>query len=85
MAGGGVGISRFTELKEFLPFAVNAEALEEEETGQIEKNWLEMRDKIPYFVWDGVNKLENLILTDQLEVPSATTESEIKEIREQYP
>jgi len=82
---GGVAFSRYAELLDFINFGINAGAIKETDRSKITKNWLEMRQQIPYWIWDAVSELEVKIMTGQITVPTANTPDEIQAIRKQFP
>lgn len=81
----GVGMSRYSALEDFIDFGLEAGEIEEGNVETIKSNWLEMREGVPQFIWDGVNELENLIISGEVTPPNPGNEDEIQEVREQYP
>ena len=82
---GGVAFSRYANLLNFINFGINANAIKEGDRSKIIKNWLEMRQQIPYWIWDAVSELEVKIMTGKVTVPTANTPDEIQAIRKQFP
>lgn len=82
---GGVAMSRFADLEEFIEFGLDAGAIEEENVSTIKQNWLEMRESIPHFIWDGVNELENQIVEGEVVPPSPENREDIEQVRQEYP
>ncbi len=85
LADRGVAMSRFADLEEFIQFGLDAGAIAEEDVATIEENWLEMRESIPQYIWDGANELENQIVAGEEVPPEPENESDIEQIREDYP
>lgn len=85
LSNRGVAISRFTDLLDFIDFGIKGGAIKEEDKGKIIDNWLEMREQIPYWIWDAISELEMKIVSGEIVVPTADTGDEMKAIREQYP
>ncbi|MFB6287039.1 MAG: BMP family protein [Candidatus Bipolaricaulia bacterium] len=85
LADGGVGMSRFADLQEFIQFGLDSGEITEDQVPTIRQNWLEMRESIPHYIWDSVNHLENQIVEGEVTPPSPQNESDIEEVREQYP
>lgn len=81
----GIAISRYQDLLDFLQFGINAGAITEADKPRIISNWLEMRGKIPYWIWDAVSELEMKIVSGEIVVPTANTIEEMQAIRAQYP
>jgi len=85
LANRGVAISRYQDLLDFIEFGINAGAITPADKENIVKNWLEMRDAIPYFIWDAVSQLEMMIVSGEITVPTANTLEEMEAVRAQYP
>ena len=85
LADGGVAMSRFSDLVEFIQFGLDAGEIEEGNVETIKSNWLEMRESIPQYIWDGVNELENEVVAGDVVPPSPSNESEIEQVRQEYP
>ena len=81
----GVGMSRYSQLVDFIQFGLKGDQIKEENVDDIEENWLKMREDIPQFIWTGVNELENLIVSGNVTPPAPSTEEEMKDIRKEYP
>ncbi|MGQ9477131.1 MAG: BMP family lipoprotein [Candidatus Bipolaricaulia bacterium] len=81
----GIAISRYQDLLDFIQFGINAKAITEADRAKIISNWLEMRGKIPYWIWDAVSELEMKIVSGEIVVPTANTVEEMQAVRAQYP
>jgi len=82
---GGLAMSRFADLEEFIQFGLDAGEIDEDNVETIKQNWLEMRESIPQFIWDGVNELENEIVAGDVVPPEPANNSDIERIRQEYP
>lgn len=85
LAGGGVGMSRYDDLEEFIQFGLDSGEINEDQVSTIKQNWLEMRESIPHYIWDSVNNLENQIIQGEVVPPSPENSDDIEQVREQYP
>lgn len=81
----GVGLSRYSQLEDFIQFGLKGDAIKEEDIDTIKKNWLKMREDVPQFIWTGVNELENLIVSGEVAPPAPSSDDEIEEVRKEYP
>lgn len=81
----GVAISRYQDLLDFIEFGINGGAIKAEDKDSIVNNWLEMREKIPYWIWDAISELEMKTVSGEISVPTANTLDEMKAVRQQYP
>ena len=85
LANRGIAISRYQDLLDFIEFGINAGAITAKDKERIIANWLEMREKIPYGIWDAVSRLELGIVSGEVVVPTANTLEEMEAVRAQYP
>jgi basic membrane protein A len=85
LANRGIAISRYQDLLDFIEFGINAGAISAEDRDRIIANWLEMRQAIPYWIWDAVSQLELGIVSGEIVVPTANTVEEMEQVRATYP
>ena len=84
LAEGGVGISKFIDLLEFIDFGISAGALRPEDRDETLANWAVNRGTIPAWIWRAVDELEAGILDGTILVPTADTGAEMQAIRALY-
>ncbi len=84
LAEGGVGISKFIDLLEFIDFGISAGALRLEDRDETLANWAVNRGTIPAWIWRAVDELEAGILDGTILVPTADTGAEMQAIRARY-
>jgi basic membrane protein A len=81
----GVTISRYQDLLDFMEFGIKGGVITEADKASIVRNWLAMRDAIPYWIWDGVSELEMKIVSGEIVAPTANTLDEMQAVRDLYP
>jgi len=86
-AEGGIGISTYQDLINFIEFGVDAGQIEDTQEARnfVVANWTANRLTIAQWIWDAVDELEAGILDGSILVPTANSDDEINAIREQYP
>lgn len=84
LAEGGVGISKFVDLLEFIDFGIAGGALSLEDRDVTLANWAINRGTVPAWIWRAVDELEKGILEGTIVVPTADTVDEMKAVRAQY-
>jgi len=85
LAEGGVGISKYEDLIEFIEFGIGAGALKPEERDETIANWSANRLALPAWIWAAVDELERGILAGTILVPTANTRDEMLAVRAKYP
>ncbi len=87
IAEGGMGISDYDALVEFIEFGVDAGQIEDTQQARnfIIANWTANRKTIAEWIWNAVDELEAGILDGSIVVPTANSEAEIGAIRADYP
>ena len=84
LAEGGVGISKFVDLLEFIDFGISAGALKPEDREATIANWAVNRGTVPAWIWRAVDELEAGILAGTIVVPTADTVDEMQAVRARY-
>jgi len=84
LAEGGVGISKYQDLLDFIEFGISGGAMKAEDRDQTIANWLANRATIPGWIWEAVDELEAGILAGTIVVPTADTVEEMRAVRAQY-
>jgi basic membrane protein A len=87
LAEGGVGISKRSDLIEFIEFGVGAGAVEDTQSARnyIIANWTANRATVPAWIWTAIDELEAGVLDGSIVVPTANNDAEIEAVRAQYP
>ena len=83
---GGVGISDYDLLIEFIEFGVGSGSVEDTQSARnyIVANWTANRATVPTWIWDALDELEAGILDGSIIVPTADNDAEIEAIRDLY-
>jgi basic membrane protein A len=84
LAEGGVGISKYQDLLDFIEFGISGGAMKPEDREQTILNWHANRATIPGWIWEAVDELEAGILDGTIVVPTADTVTEMGAVRAQY-
>ena len=86
LAEGGVGISDYDLLIEFIEFGVGSGSVEDTQSARnyIVANWTANRATVPTWIWDALDELEAGILDGSIIVPTADNDAEIEAIRDLY-
>jgi basic membrane protein A len=84
LAEGGVGISKYGDLLEFIEFGVKAGALKPEDIAETILNWQANRATLPDWIWAAIDELEAGILNGTIQVPTADTVAEMQAVRAKY-
>jgi len=82
---GGVAISDYDALLDFIEFGVSAGAVDPVDKDTIIDSWIANRATVPDWIWDAVDELEAGILNGTILVPTADTAEGIKAVRDKYP
>jgi len=83
---GGVGISDYDLLIEFIEFGVGSGSVEDTQSARnyIVANWTANRASVPTWIWSALDVLEAGILDGSIVVPTANNDAEIEAIRDLY-
>ena len=86
LAEGGVGISDYDLLIEFIEFGVGSGSVEDTQSARnyIVANWTANRATVPTWIWNALDELEAGILDGSIIVPTADNDEEIEAIRDLY-
>jgi len=85
LAEGGVGISGWRELVDFIDFGVAGGAISGDDFYTIVGNWGLNRATVPAWIWDEIEILGEAIIGGSVVVPSADTLEEMEAIRALHP
>jgi len=81
----GVAMSKYEDLGTFIEFGVGAGQITERDVRSIKGNWKKIRARIPRWIWNAVDELEQQIVSGQIVVPTANTLDEMEAVRAKYP
>jgi basic membrane protein A len=81
----GVAMSKYSDLLTFMEFGIGAGKITAGDKGKIVKNWQNMRDQVPNWIWRAVDDLERYVVSGRISVPTANTLDEMKAVRAKYP
>jgi len=81
----GVAMSKESDLATFMEFGIGSGKITTKDKSTITTNWKAMRGRIPDWIWEAVDGLEQDIISGKVTVPTANTLEEMQAVRSKYP
>jgi len=81
----GVAMSKESDLATFMEFGIGSGKITTKDKSTITTNWKAMRGRIPDWICEAVDGLEQDIISGKVTVPTANTLEEMQAVRSKYP